>query len=211
LLFDRLILRGCRNTGITGHGGALRIQNSTSAMITLRNSLIADNFAATGGGVAISSSDANASTSLINNTFVNNTATNSGGAGGISRITSMPFAGKIFVYNNIAFGNMGGSGQVLDIHLLFGNAADQLIFNNAVQTVGGSNYTGGGNISPASPGFVSSTNFNLRGDSLLRNAGMALSPILSGSRDLANNPRVAQDAIDIGAYEYSGVFQHGFE
>lgn len=211
LVFDRLILRGCRNGGVQGLGGAARIQNFTSASIILRNSLIADNFGADGGAVAIASNHANASTSLINNTIVRNTATEPGGAGGITRAFTATIAGKIFIYNNIVYGNAGGDGQVLDVNLRFGQAVDQLLFNNAVQGVTGNNLSGGGNISPASLGLVGGNNFALRGDSLLRNAGMALSPILAGTRDLDFSPRVLQGEIDIGAYEYAGVFQSGFE
>ena len=70
------------------------------------------------------------------------------------------------------------------------------------------NYSSGtGNLTATSSPFVSGTNFQLRAGAQAIDAGDPSSTTAtSGATDLGNNPRIANNRIDIGAYEYQGPF-----
>ena len=202
VLIERIVVRACTDNGVS-------IRNGTGANITLRNSLIADNLG--NAAVAVISSVAAANTYLTNNTIVGNRSTTPTLAGGVSRINSTPLAGNIHLRNNAIIGNFASDGSPLDVRFSVGNPSNHQLNNNAVQAFGDDNFTANNTVMTSTPGFLGSNNFALRATSPLRNAGSTLNVIVVGPQDFDFNSRVLEAAIDIGAYEYEGLFRSSFE
>jgi hypothetical protein len=204
---DRLIIRGCSTTG-SGGGADIHVRPTSTATVMLRNSLIVDNQAGTsggGGGVAVDIENAASSVLLTNNTIVGNRGNSSGAVGGVLRQGGPNVAGTLFLRNNVIVGNScinancGTPPVPADLRLTVG---DNVLSNNVYQALAGTSFTATGSIITSQPGFVSTTDFRPRFDSVLRNGGTNLSNIVTGNQDLLFQARLQEGTIDIGAYEF---------
>lgn len=186
------------NNSSTSSGGAASMDNS---MPTFINNLIVNNTAANGGGLHFTTLS---HAKIINNTFSNNSATN-GGALYFSLSSNPDFI------NNIFWGNISPFGS--QVYIANDNS-DPNFYNCVVQdgTLGfvgpgaAGNYTGVylNNLN-ADPLFEGSGNhpFAITENSPAVDAG---SPDTSGLNlppfDFVGNPRIDNEIVDIGAYEY---------
>lgn len=209
VLIDRVVIRGCQHTGGFGTG-AVAIESFTGANITMRNSLIADNQGAWTGGVTVSSNHVDARLFLHNNTIVDNIATTDARGGGFAPFSTM--IGIVTLNNNAILGNLS-AGNARDLYFGGGPSSSHVLRNNATQVIIGESWTqSSGTLITTTPGFVSAgNNFRIAAGSPLRNAGIALTTPEIGTRDLDFGLRVQGGSIDIGAYEYDGLFANSFE
>jgi predicted outer membrane repeat protein len=182
------------------YGGAIYITDANSYNINLSNCLIANNTAASGGGIYSTASGA----VIHNSSIVNNEATTSGAgiyATSVKRIA-----------NSIIWGNRTTSGTVSSIN---GSTID--CFYSAVE--GG--YSGEGNVillpdsllggvfapkfvnPSATVGYTDNTpnpNWHLQNGSVCANRGNN-SYVSNNSTDLDFNTRILNDTVDMGCYE----------
>lgn len=209
--------------GSTQGGGGLRISgNSAPAFFTVRNNIIANNFAGIyGGGIYVFWTSA----IIANNQIINNTG-NAGG--GIYMFNNVATSGNTLVKikNNVFYNNISTIMLPTDTMNLWVGSADSFEYtNNWTQrpfyhdfyNAGFSYYlTGdtGTNIIGTSPGLIAPTitpnvtesalsaNFNLLPTSPCIDKGdtSGASPY---SVDYAGNIRIFGSRIDIGAYEYN--------
>ncbi|MCU0757281.1 MAG: DUF11 domain-containing protein [Xanthomonadales bacterium] len=207
VVLDRLIIRGCTTTS-SGGGADIHVRPTSTATVMLRNSLIVDNQAGTsggGGGVSVDIENAASSVLLTNNTIVNNRGNASGAVGGVLRRSSSSTAGTLFLRNNVIVGNTcinancGTPPVPADLRLTVG---DNFLSNNVYQALNGTSFTATGSIITGQPGFVGTTDFRPRFDSVLRNGGTNLSTLVIGTHDLLFQARLQEGTVDIGAYEF---------
>jgi parallel beta-helix repeat protein len=164
----------------------------------LANNIITGNTALQNGGGVYLQGD---NILFVNNTVTDNTAPSSSGGGFFGRVEGNTF----FVYNNIIRGNSGG-----DIWFFNVSTGIKRGFNNNYGTLGGGWTQSGGNIN-ADPRFVSSSDLHLKDTSPCIEAGSNLAPELP-ARDLDGRIRVLDfdrdftPTVDMGAYEYDGVY-----
>lgn len=211
VVIDRIIVSGCVGGNLFGSAGGVYIRNISAANITLRNSLISGNQGHTAGGVTVISNHVDARTFLTNNAIVANNATFAPGAGGFSPPTNATTVGIITLRNNAVFDNQASSSPV-DMSFPAGPTSSHVLRNNAVQIINGAaNTNSQGTVVTSNPGFVGGGQYQLSAQSPLRNAGIALTAGESGARDLDFGVRVQGGVIDIGAYEFDGLFGNGFE
>lgn len=179
------------------HGGGYIYAASSIEFI---NNIITNNTAASGnrGGLFIYSPGF---FNIINNTFSGNSA--SGYAGGVqihaASSTDLNF------YNNIVWGNQaGGLGD--DIYLT--GSGTKKAYNNTYHDFEGLWSFAGNNVD-IDPFFTNpeKEDFHLRGDSLCLNMGDTNAPDLPDT-DRDGNPRIADGAVDLGAYEHSTAEFH---
>ncbi len=185
--------------GIFSQGGAPLILNNlfvgnTAPATTGQNGR--------GGGIYLDS-PAGALPLVINNTFLNNFATNGGAA-----IYLNTNAAARIVNNLIAFNASGVSAasaaQAAQISVLnncvYGNTTNELV-NVALGT---------GNVT-VDPRLVnpSAGNYRLRADSPCLDAADAT--VVQSAYDIYGQPRVAQQSLDIGAAEFTGPLQADFD
>lgn len=133
---------------------------------------------------------------IINNTISGNKAT--GYAGGVQIDTSS--STDLNFYNNIVWGNQaGGLGD--DIYLT--GIGTKKAYNNTYHDLEGLWSFAGNNVD-IDPFFINPEkgDFHLQGDSQCLNIGDANAPNLPET-DIEGNPRIADGAVDLGAYEHS--------
>jgi len=110
--------------------------------------------------------------------------------------------GSAIVANNIVYGNISSSGTK-NVYV-FGTAR---FYNNAIENFPTGGYGGGAiyvdNIKLTSIPYISPTNFNISASSVCVNNGKAdTTGLLLPNKDITQNPRIYNNRIDIGAYEY---------
>jgi predicted outer membrane repeat protein len=196
-------------------GGA--IQAEFAGGLNVSGSVFANNESNSGGAVTLGQSSSN-DISFVSNTFVNNLANNSSGA--VVNVTA--FTEGLSFINNIVFGNENGSGEAMAIN--FGNQPYTPVFQNCLIEGGQSSVSGlPGSVTwldiiDEAPGFVlassgvgnsfdgSSADWQLSDQSPCINAGLEdVSGLGLPDYDLAGNPRIQQERIDMGALESSFV------
>lgn len=162
------------------------------------NCLIVDNSAFNGGVVYSSMDRGTAQPSLINCTLSSNTASNSGAA----------------VYNKL-INSTNSSFNPKAVSCIFRNNAapansivvnDGVIYNITYSNIQGG-FTGTGNID-ADPQFVDPANGNYRlqpGSPSINTGDPASTTTSVSAADLAGNPRIDNNRIDMGAYERQTV------
>jgi len=182
-----------KDNAINHYGGGLANMNGSNS--TLTNVIFYNNSAEAAGGIFNSSSNLNLTNVTINNNFV----VESGSA--IITHDSDLILKNVIVWGNVS--NFGDSALPIvdsgDVKLL--NISHSLIQNGcAFLTV-----ACGNGIITSNPLFVDEPNGDLR----LSRYSPAIdsgntSAVTSISTDLAGTPRIFNDKVDIGAYEYDG-------
>jgi hypothetical protein len=198
------------NNHATFFGAAITGWNN--AAFVLENSKILNNQAGAVCGVYTAQG---CSPLIINTLFVGNSNTlGNGGAAGFS--VSSPTLINVTIANNTATQNGGGlwiynSTAVIKNSIIWNNNPDQINVNNSTVTVNYSDimggFTGTGNIN-LDPKFLGTGLHpqSIQDISPCRNAGIPDTIGLNLPHwDLANNPRISENRIDIGAYEYHGI------
>ena len=199
-------------------GGGIALKNNCH-YLCLNNLIVNNGTSHQGGGIFASSYTSG--NSIINNTICNNSATinyPNGGPGGLY------IRGYADCYNNIIWGNSSSQGQIgirtdgpsqfFDYNdIEDGLAAFNISWENEPwqdSQYGNHNITG-------NPQFIQPTidnSLNLDGlaadwrlhqNSPCRNSGNPSTDILLYLFDLAGNPRIMENYIDIGAYEYRNM------
>ena len=187
-----------RNNTATGDAGAVRINGSAGKVI---NCLIVNNTATNRCGGIQSETDAD----IIGNTIVGNDQNTSSDTDGdksrcgLTCAKSSSIAEGYYLANNIIWGNKHkGVVNSAQIYYISRYPEAQRI-NNAVynQSTG----TGSISLTADDPGFVDKANGNyaLLWNSLLVNKGA--NGYAQGDVDIAGNSRIADNTVDIGAYE----------
>lgn len=181
----------CGNTATTS-GGGIGCGGGSSPLIL--NNLITGNLAPKGGGISCDTHNGSWPT-ITNNTIVGNTATVDGG--GISCDSSAPW-----ISNNIVASNAHGG--------IFVATSGPTLRNNCVYGNGAYEYSG---IAPG-VGDISADpllfdpagwGFHLTPSSPCIDAGWTSAPGVPAT-DMDGAARVYGSAVDIGAYEYPGVW-----
>jgi len=175
-----------------------------SKLITARNNIITDNdtyeSASAKGCLYIYSSG---TINLINNTLSENKTKGYGGGlyVDINNTTTI-----LNLYNNIIWGNKAETGGS-DIYLN-GYGSKKNFYNNNVHEIVGTFDFAANNIDVA-PFFINTENddFHLGAQSLCINSGTNDAPEIPGL-DMDGNPRIGDNAVDIGAYEHSSIDYH---
>jgi predicted outer membrane repeat protein len=190
-LFDRCQLIGnVSNNTASFSGGGVWVSSTT---LTIWDSLFARNLATLGGALAVSSASGTPVHSIVNSTFVNNTARTTGGAW-YSYVNYVPT-----IVNTISYGNVGlGFGTTLENNH-FGYSATV-----SYSDVEGGVINGTGNIS-ADPLFLDASNDNYRlgAGSPAREAGDNNAVPVGLTTDLDGDGRIVNTTVDMGAYEAS--------
>ncbi|HRG60238.1 MAG TPA: T9SS type A sorting domain-containing protein [Bacteroidia bacterium] len=196
------------NKAAQGGGGMFIGTNSVS---TIANCTFFNNTADYGGGIA----NEDCEVTIINSSFYSNTASGtSGGGGGIyNQNTSAIIINCNVIYNTSAY--LNGIG-IRNTSFAFSSIKNCIVWGNypGTQISGSSNttysivqggYTGNANLD-LNPLFVDTINsdFSLTQCSPAINAG--LDSVNNSSTDLAGNPRIFDNIIDIGAYEFQNLF-----
>ena len=175
---------------------------ASASTITVLDNLVAKNTSGTGGAGGIWV-NATSNLFLINNTI---TANNSTGVGGGVAFQVSGVVEFLNVYNNIIWGNTAtGSGG--DVFLT--GTGQKKVFNfNDVDSMSGVWDIAVNNID-VSPQFFDPVNgdYHVRSTSLCINAGTNGAPSLSPT-DLDGAPRIADNTVDLGCYEFSNTSGH---
>lgn len=188
----------------TANGGAI---SNVASVPLIENCIFSENSAGQNGGAIANSSGANAT--VANSLFAGNTAVLSGGA--VSNSDSKPTLLNCTVADNYAESFGGGfiSENAKGIDPVIINSI--LWYNSDVQISGKAKVTysniqeklkGKGNIDQE-PSFMDTTtgDYRLAPDSPCIDAGQNSS--VSTSLDLDGDPRISNDTVDMGAYEYT--------
>ncbi|MCS7209227.1 MAG: DUF1565 domain-containing protein [Fimbriimonadales bacterium] len=183
-------------------GGAVFIYNSADAQI--RNNLFVGNSASASGRFPDASGGAlwiyeGTGADIYNNTFVGNQAVRNNQQQGGSAIWA--YVVNLDIRNNIFAGHQAASIFHYGDDGTTANIDYNCFFNNSVNAAGSGIVLGSNNIYQ-DPQFVDSGagDFRLRASSPCRNAGDT--SVVNWTTDLAGNPRVRENVVDIGAYEF---------
>lgn len=187
------------NSTVYGGGGI----GGTNCTLKIYNNLITGNYSAYNGG-GISLYDCwGLENRIYNNTLSANSSYDGGG---------IYVRGYANVTNNIIWGNSPSTSQAR----VFTNGYYQIWSYNDIQNgLGGFSFDNIGSWNPdtqyqnnlsVNPGFISPTDYNLGAASPCINAGDPDTDCTDFPLDFANNPRVSEGRIDIGAYEYMSPF-----
>jgi|GEM_PF-6918722 len=181
-------------SGTYGKGGGLFCYEAAAPVMA--NNLIAANSAYCGGGIYCKYA---ASPVLTNNTIVENTA--AFGGGGIYCRQSAPI-----VYNTILHGNEGPKGpEVILAHAASLSISDSLVegLQGGIHVYTGSTLDWGSGMIDGDPLFVDPDqgDFHITWKSPCRNAGDLFAPEVAVA-DFEGQPRISEEAVDIGADEY---------
>jgi Secretion system C-terminal sorting domain len=185
-----------RNDTATTFGGGF--YNSGIA-VTLQNILFDGDRATLGGGGAFSQ---NGNGSFINLTFYNDSSKYGGGlfitGSGADSIWNSIFWNDSAGTSGSEIYNTTSSGIILSYTLIRGGITGSEITGSGATTDGGGNIV-------ADPLFVNpvSHDFNLTSSSPAINAGT--NSAVTASNDLAGNPRISDDTVDMGAFEYQSA------
>ncbi|MEZ4769615.1 MAG: choice-of-anchor Q domain-containing protein [Caldilineales bacterium] len=223
--FNQITITGGDVSPSSGSGGGIEVQGGH---LTVTNSTITGNTAATGGGISIC---AICSLTLRNSTISGNTATSSYGGGivtsGLATIDSSTIvgnracsacggalgatAGTATVTNSILANStlIDGSGSPADCAFPFGSNTVTDGGYNLVKTTGSCNFGATGSIIGQDPsigpladnGGPTSTHALLDGSPAINNGNTALTTDQRGY----GRPAPAGAADDIGAYEYDAT------
>lgn len=181
-----------KNNTTNSFGGGLTIADCNPILI---NNLIANNSVDGTGGSGIYLQTANAI--LINNTIVNNQSESGGGIW--CRLGSNPS-----IYNSVIWGN--------SVNQIYNEGSSPSFISCGIEQ--GSNGENNinldsENLSVTGPNFRNPDegNYSLWWNSPLVDAGYqdTILPLLH-TEDLAGNPRIANDQIDIGAFEFDNLY-----
>jgi hypothetical protein len=174
---------------------------SVAGTVTLQDNLVTG-ITSPGGAVYVGGETMGA-VHLTNNTIVGNTATSPGAA-------SMVYIGAggnvpMDASNNIFWDN----GDIADIDFVSGSI---VLVDNDYQRIDASLGAGSvGNLS-VDPGFAGNGDFHLRADSPLLGIGTLIPPGGLTTYDLQGNPRVSNNAVDLGVYERGDtIFADGYD
>jgi hypothetical protein len=185
--------------------GGINLSNN----VIINNETLADTSGGGGGGAYLFGE--NATITVTNNTFSNNSADSDGGG---LRLDLRQETASAHLYNNIVWNNIASQSSDIFIN----NDADgdslpsetYLMHNNFDQSDQGfssiiSIALDSSNMDNVDPMFLDADNdaFYLRQASLLRNVGSNAAPGLqAGDKD--SNLRIVDSIVDLGAYEYQG-------
>jgi hypothetical protein len=168
-------------------------------MLKLFNNVFSGNDATTGGGMWIRAASSNI---LVNNTVTENSAANGGGV--VFQVDGV--VEKLYVYNNIIWGNVA-SGNGGDVYLAGTGLRKEFMHNDAHSLYGVWDLAQD-NLDVA-PIFFDpvNANYHLRNTSLCINAGNNAAPELP-STDMDGEARIQNVTVDMGAYEFSNTDKH---
>ena len=201
------IIRGCSIIGNTGNSSGAGI-SVWGGSPTITDCLIMDNHSVMdGGGIYINSGD---NAIIINCLIVQNTAGNQGGGillagGGTTNIINTTITKNTCDRPDSGGGiHIFGGNTIMTNCILWQDHPTEIVGNPVVtysDVQGG--WVGEGNIN-AVPEFWSCGDYHLKGNSPCVDAGDNSTSWLPDT-DLDGNPRVYNDAVDMGAYEYGWV------
>jgi hypothetical protein len=190
--------------GSVSSGGGLFIGLNSSPKITTCK-IISNSARSSGGGIATSF---NSAPMILNSLIASNNSTISGG--GIDSYSASPV-----ITNCTIDSNTSGAGGAIHSRFSSDHLTNSILsanYPNEIKTVSSGliasysdvqgGYTGIGNIA-ADPRYVDhrAGDYRLKTGSPCINAGTNKAPGLPG-RDLAGNPRIIAQTIDMGAYEF---------
>ncbi|VEP11439.1 hypothetical protein H1P_1040013 [Hyella patelloides LEGE 07179] len=181
------------NNFANDRGGAIYVFGDS---LSVENGLFIENESQSGGAIALRDGTFNVA-EILNSTFYNNQANE--GSAIIYSFNSSQGSGTLTIENSI-FSNNSGSDS--NNQIVSGGRGTNIVNNSIVE--GG--YDGSGtNIIDADPLFFDTENNDLR---LRRNSpgvDAGNNNVVDETTDIITNPRIFNDTVDIGAYEY-GVF-----
>ena len=174
-----------KNCGFRTNQTGLSISNNNSGKVLIYNTLFAD------GGTGLSGADAN--TTVVNATFANNT-------------TDYTATETPAIYNSVAWKN---GTQNMTTYATSNSSNNNVAIAG---TVANDNINEGPNFRDPSNEDKESRDYHIRPSVKLLNKGSNGSYTtnvgsLEGEKDLGNNARLVDNAIDIGAYEYEAPLQ----
>lgn len=197
---ERNAFRLCNRPGTAS---ALLVR-ARSAQVYVRNNLFLDNSSATG---AIFLHGLGSSTFYFsNNSIANNPQYAPGGGPGGLQLSGQS-SDFTWITNNVLWNNGTGTG-----YDLLASSGPIVLSNNLIGEIGGTLPSGtvNNNTTSTDPGFLSSVDLRPRNNSPLRDSGIS-PPGGALAFDFDSNPRVHGPAIDRGAFEYTPLFENGFE
>ncbi len=220
--FDTLINNAIINNYAAEYGGGAYI---TNAYLRMYNNNVSNNFGAYCGGLALFGNPDTAE--IVNNTFYNNQADSTAFVG-LHISGGLFFSGHVAEVSNNIFWANNINGDTVKLGSDYARGSGTPFFNrNLLQLNGSSNYSSSGfggnsigssasnNLFGLNPQFTNPSNpngndniYNTSDDGLnITNSSPCLDSGVNSllpsflTRDIANNPRIANSNIDIGAYE----------
>jgi uncharacterized repeat protein (TIGR01451 family) len=187
------------NTASISGGGMENDANFRDSSPNIINCLFANNSADNGGGYHEGAVEGSSHSKISNCSFINNSARSAGG--GVYLYGSQYSGIYTQIINSIIYNNTATTSPAVYSRLTY----HTITYSN-IQ--GG--FAGTGNID-VDPQFVDAANgdYRLKAGSPAINAGDPGSTTTTVSdKDLAGNPRIAQDHVDMGAYEFQVTSQN---
>lgn len=186
-----------QNQAATRYGGGLCYANS-SGQLSLFNNVFSLNSAASGGGLCMQA----ATNTMVNNTVTENSAANGGGA--YFQVDGV--VEKIYVYNNIIWGNTATANGG-DVYLAGTGARKEFQYNDAHGMYGVWDIAQ--NNLDVAPLFFDPVNgnYHLRNTSPCINAGYNSATNIPAT-DADGELRIQNVTVDMGAYEFSNTDRH---
>lgn len=183
----------------SGQGGGLKYDNWSSSRLSLSNNVFAGNSSSIGGGLWMRA----ITNELLNNTITQNA---SSGVGGGTTFQVDGVVERLYVYNNIIWGNTA-TGNGVDVYLA-GTGSRKEFLNNDAHGMYGVWDIALNNLDVA-PMFFDPVNgdYHLRNGSPCINAGSNVAGLLFAT-DLDGGPRIVNGTVDLGCYEFSTSATH---
>lgn len=173
----------------------------SSSALLVRNNVIENN--SNGTGVIFSSALKGGAGYILNNTIVNNTTGNVNGFAAVS--TSASGEATVVLGNNLFDLNTATAANRVDIRVGTGVT----LTNN--RFTGLSGFPDSNTGSSSGPAGFFGTGYDLAKTSPARDAGAFFAPIIQGTQDIAGQWRIYGNAVDLGAFEFTLLFEDGFE